>query len=104
MRDKTRIYTRSQNLTALFSLGALLLLSVEVGVKVIPKAVARIVEPNLLVQLVNLFDIRFFKRKGNVEVLGDSLWRLGLGNHRTTVGNSPSWNSPVSSHNVDGQW
>lgn len=91
-------------MTALFSLRALLLLSIQVGVKVIPKVVAGIVEPELLVQLVNLFDIRFLKRKGNVEVLGDPLWRLGLGNHRTAMGDSPSWNNPVSYQNVDGQW
>lgn len=72
------------------------LFAVEVGIELISKAIARIVESKLLIQLINLINIRLLKFKRDVEILSDSLWRLGLGNHRTAMGDAPGCKERVS--------
>lgn len=65
------------------------MLAFEVCEEFISKVLARIVETQLSIKPINLFDIGVFELKGNVEVLSDSLRRLGLWNDGTAMGYTP---------------
>lgn len=53
-----------------------LLLPVKVCEEFVTKVFARVIEPDLLIDRIDLFNIRRLKLEGNIKVLYDSLWRL----------------------------
>lgn len=68
-----------------------LLLPVKASEEFVAKVFARIIEPDLLVDRINLFDIFRLKLEGDIKVLCDPLWRLGFRDDRTAVCDTPGY-------------
>ena len=68
---------------------SLILLSLQVSKKIIPKALASIIEPDLLIQAINLLDLLGIEPEVAFEIGADTSRRLGFGNHGVAVCYAP---------------
>lgn len=66
-------------------------LAIKVRKEFISKILARIVETKFFIEVINLLDILIFKPKGDIEILINSLWRLGLWNDRSAMMYAPGY-------------
>ena len=68
-----------------------LLLPVKICEEFVTKVFARVIEPDLLIDRIDLLNIRRLKLEGNIKVLHDSLWRLWFRDHGTTMWDTPGY-------------
>lgn len=68
---------------------SLFLLPVEIGVEVPTKALGRIIEPQLLIQRVDLLDILGLQLEVTLKIGLDASRGFGLGNHAVSLCNAP---------------